>query len=132
MSPLLVYMSNQTTDVELCGQKIPKQSVILVNNYSVNHSDGVNDHEHFRPERFLNSSGDIKKGKHYFPFGAGKRTCVGEFIAKRIGFVFAARLLQRFTISPPGGFEQISEVPDKAFAWRPKPFHVKVERNSNQ
>ena len=130
LSPIMVYMSNSTKDVELGGYTIPKQTVVLINNHSVNHSASVQDHDQFKPERFLDRSNNITDGQRYFLFGAGKRTCVGEVLARRIVFVFAANIFQRFTVAVPDGIDRIDETPDEAIIWRPKSFYVKLTRNN--
>ena len=38
---------------------------------------------------------------HLMPFGTGKRTCVGEGIAKQVLFLVAANLLQTFRFARP-------------------------------
>jgi cytochrome P450 family 6 len=53
----------------------------------------------FRPERFLTSpTGNDAPGMTYFPFGEGRRNCIGIRLAKiqmKIGLVF---LLSKFTV----------------------------------
>ena len=129
LSPIMVYMTNSTKDLELGGYTVPKQTVILINNHSVNHSECVHDHDQFKPERFLDCNNKILDGQRYFPFGTGKRTCVGEALARRLAFVFAANIFQRFRVAVPDGIDRINETADEAIMWRPKPFHVEITRN---
>lgn len=66
-------------DTELFGYRIPKDTMILTSLYSI-HMDETywGDPSEFRPERFLDESGElIVNEKYYMPFGTGKSfSCV--------------------------------------------------------
>nr|XP_053646592.1 cytochrome P450 2L1-like [Cherax quadricarinatus] len=56
----------------------------------------------FNPSRFLDDSGKFVSQKEgFFPFGTGRRQCLGESLARMELFIFSAALLQNFTFSPP-------------------------------
>ncbi|KAJ8020808.1 Cytochrome P450 2U1 [Holothuria leucospilota] len=40
------------------------------------------DPEKFDPNRFLTEDGQVKKQESFMPFGAGRRVCMGESLAK--------------------------------------------------
>ncbi|KAI5703726.1 hypothetical protein M8J75_015306 [Diaphorina citri] len=61
------------------------------------------DPENFRPERFLDSNGQLKKKDRTLPFGFGKRLCPGETFARQNMFMYVAGLLHNFTFSLPEG-----------------------------
>lgn len=60
--------------------------------------------EEFRPERFLDEEGKfVAQREGFLPFGVGRRSCLGEALARMELFSFAAALLQSFTFAPPEG-----------------------------
>ncbi|KAK3918723.1 Methyl farnesoate epoxidase [Frankliniella fusca] len=81
---------------------VPKGTIVLANLMSVHMDrDHWGDPERFRPERFLDETGSLKPPTKYFlPFGVGRRSCLGERLARSSLFLFAASLLHHFTLSP--------------------------------
>ena len=58
--------------------------------------------EVFRPERFLTEDGKLHKPKHFMPFGAGQRMCLGDKIAEMELQLFFTSLMHVFDIENPG------------------------------
>ncbi len=94
------------TDVEISGILIPNDTLIFTNLWALHHNPDVwGDPERFRPERFLDDDGHLVPADHIYrknlmPFGAGTRVCVGESLALTRLFIWIARLIQRFDITP--------------------------------
>uniref|UniRef100_A0A7M5VDG6 Uncharacterized protein n=1 Tax=Clytia hemisphaerica TaxID=252671 RepID=A0A7M5VDG6_9CNID len=91
-----------TVDTSIGGHPISKGTKILLNLYSMHHDPAHWDEpEKFKPERWLNADGSLKKEKpsHYFPFGAGTRVCLGDRMAKIQIFLIVTRLLVNFEVS---------------------------------
>jgi len=82
---------------------IPKGATI-VPSFAVCHRDedyfGSNSTS-FVPERWLNLKRD--ENKAFFPFGYGKRICIGQQMALLEGAVVVALVCQRFHLSVPEG-----------------------------
>lgn len=57
----------------------------------------------FRPERFLDQDNKINVPLGYHPFGAGKRRCMGEMMARSSLFLYVATLFQNFNFLVPDG-----------------------------
>lgn len=59
--------------------------------------------EEFKPTRFLDSEGKVKKPEFFMPFGVGRRMCLGDVLAKMELFLFFSTLMHSFDISLPPG-----------------------------
>ena len=86
-------------DTTLCGYRIPKNAVVVPNLESV-HLDPncwANPID-FNPYRHIAKDGKLITNQGYlFPFGAGRRVCAGEALAKVELFLFLSWMLQTFT-----------------------------------
>ncbi|XP_068135144.1 cytochrome P450 2K6-like isoform X2 [Hyperolius riggenbachi] len=93
-----------TVDVTLKGFFLPKGTYILPLLHSV-----LRDKEYFEkpdefyPQHFLDSDGNFVKNEAFLPFSSGKRSCVGENLAKMKLFLLFTTLVQNFTFHPPPG-----------------------------
>ncbi|XP_072044784.1 cytochrome P450 2U1-like [Amphiura filiformis] len=98
-------------DTTLRGYFIPKGTMILSNLWAIHHDqDTWDEPEKFKPERFLDSKGDVCYRNEYVPFSTGRRACLGENLAKMELFVYFTHLLHQFSFkkpdaSPPITFE---------------------------
>ncbi|CAB3408038.1 unnamed protein product [Caenorhabditis bovis] len=54
----------------------------------------------FRPERFLNENGDYVRDDRVNPFSLGKRSCLGENLARMEVFLYFCTLVQHFEWKP--------------------------------
>lgn len=115
------------TDTELCGYTIKKNTPVLVNIWSVLHDrEHWTDPENFRPERFLDADGKFVKDEWLIPFGAGRRVCLGEILARNMLFLIFSSLMQEFTFRTPE--EDTCPTTDAlpGFTAAPAPFRVQV------
>ncbi|XP_068248867.1 cytochrome P450 2L1-like isoform X1 [Palaemon carinicauda] len=98
LTPLSVPHSTNKA-IEVDGFIIPKNSVLMPHMVSC-HTDPQywENPEEFNPDRFLDSEGRlIPKKEGFFPFGVGRRYCIGESLARMELFLFLSALLQNFT-----------------------------------
>ena len=96
-----------TKDIVFEGYDIKKDSTVFANLWYIHHDEKVwGDPWSFRPERFLNSSGELLSADHdlrkaWVPFSIGRRACPGETLAMSRTFLYLASILQKFELKPP-------------------------------
>ncbi|CAL8110287.1 unnamed protein product [Orchesella dallaii] len=128
VAPISVPHMN-TEDAKLMGYNIPKETILMVNYPSINLDKKYwEDPQVFRPERFLDESGNFIKAKldHVHGFGAGKRQCLGEPLARISNFLLVTAVLQRFKFEIAPGQSKPSSDPVDGFTVAPQPFSAKV------
>ena len=94
-------------DTTLCGYRIPKGTFVFPNTESV-HLDPKcwEDPTVFNPYRHIGTDGELMANpSNLFPFGAGRRVCAGESLAKVELFLFVSWLLQKFTFVAEEGYQ---------------------------
>ena len=114
-------------DAECNGQKIPAGTQVSYNIWSLHFNEKEWKEPYcFRPERFLDDDGKLMRttDQSFLPFGAGRRVCIGEALARMELFVFLSNVLWKYDIVPDG------ELPDLngefGISLKPKPFKVKL------
>lgn len=117
-----------TVDTTLMGYHIRKNTVVFINQWSVNH-DPVKwtTPEDFDPTRFLDENGSLNKDltSSVMIFSMGKRRCIGEELSKVQLFLFISILVHQchFTANP----QEDSPVDfTYGLTIKPKPFTVNV------
>ncbi|XP_029376885.1 cytochrome P450 1B1 isoform X2 [Echeneis naucrates] len=91
-----------TADTSIMGYTVPKDTVIFINQWSINHDPALWSHpETFDPERFLDQDGVLNKDltSSVLIFSLGKRRCVGEELSKLQLFLFVAVLAHQCHIT---------------------------------
>lgn len=113
---------------ELNGYTIPKNTTVLIGLRSVHMDEEFwKDPEVFRPERFLDESANLKNPERLLPFGAGRRKCLGDQLAKACIFTFYVGILQSFKLK---AFENEPPSLDllPGITLSPKPYKVIFEK----
>ena len=92
-------------DTTLCGYRVPKDTLVFANIESV-HLDPKCWEEPavFNPYRHIGTDGKLVTNQgNFYPFGAGRRVCAGEALAKVELFLLVSWLLHVFTFVPEEG-----------------------------
>ncbi|XP_064159539.1 cytochrome P450 2M1-like isoform X1 [Anguilla rostrata] len=101
------------SDTEFKGYCIPQGTMVLPLLSSVLSDPKLwKNPDVFDPENFLNENGSFKKNDGFLAFGLGKRSCVGEGLAKVVLFLYFSTLLQRFTFTATQPPEELDINPD--------------------
>lgn len=88
-----------TNDVTLNDYFIPKHTPVFVNLYSLTQDEQYWEQpEVFNPHRFLTENHQIRQEllDKYYPFGLGKRRCLGEHFSRFELFLFLSNLMHKF------------------------------------
>nr|XP_033794813.1 cytochrome P450 1B1-like [Geotrypetes seraphini]XP_033794814.1 cytochrome P450 1B1-like [Geotrypetes seraphini]XP_033794815.1 cytochrome P450 1B1-like [Geotrypetes seraphini] len=122
-----------TTETSLLGYHIPKDTVVFVNQWSVNHDPvkWLNPND-FNPSRFLNESGSLDRDlvSRVMIFSIGKRRCIGEELSKMQLFLFASILAHQCNFNANPG-ENPSLEAEYSLSIKPKPFTVSMTLRDN-
>ncbi|KAA0713546.1 Cytochrome P450 2G1 [Triplophysa tibetana] len=115
-----------THDISFRGYAIPKDTVIIPLLHSVLRDEGHWESPWtFNPDHFLDANGNFKKSPAFMPFSAGKRSCVGESLARMELFLFIVSLLQKFSFTCPQGPDGLDLSPEHSgFANMPRYYQL--------
>jgi cytochrome P450 len=95
-----------TNDVTLNDYSIPKDTPVFVNLYSLTRDERYWEQpEVFNPHHFLTENHQIRQDllDKYYPFGLGKRRCIGEHLSRLELFLFLANLMHKFQFEKAPG-----------------------------
>ncbi|XP_070455748.1 cytochrome P450 2D14-like [Equus przewalskii] len=122
----LTHMTSR--DVEVQGFLIPKGTTLITNLSSVLKDETVwKKPFRFHPEHFLDAQGRFVKQEAFMPFSAGRRSCLGEPLARMELFLFFTCLLQRFSFSVPAGQPRPSDHGVFGVLVTPSPYQLCAE-----
>lgn len=98
-SPIIPHVCTNDTTVQ--GFHVSRGTVVMFNTNDINYSSDLWQKPwNFNPERFLNEDGSsVLKPGYFFPFGTGKRSCMGDGLVRATLVLGMATLLTRFELS---------------------------------
>ncbi|KAK3085472.1 hypothetical protein FSP39_003930 [Pinctada imbricata] len=122
-------------DVHIQDYFIPENTTVYINIWAAHHDPEVwPDPYSFKPERFLEEDGSLVHPQHHnrkrlLVFGAGRRVCLGEVLAKNRLFLFVTSLFKNFTFQPED-HSQLPEVDPRKYelglVLHPQKFQIKA------
>ncbi|XP_022087533.1 cytochrome P450 2U1-like [Acanthaster planci] len=115
-----------TEEFQLNGYTIPKGIGVIINLWAMMNDPKVWDRpDEFNPGRFLSKNGKTMiQHETFIPFSTGRRSCLGEGLAKMELFLFATNLFQLFTFKLPPGAPTPPLKGISRFTFIPEPFRV--------
>ncbi|XP_054477198.1 cytochrome P450 2F3-like [Anoplopoma fimbria] len=113
-------------DISFRGYTIPKDTFIMPLLHSVLKEEKQwATPKSFNPQHFLDQNFNFKKNPAFLPFAAGKRSCVGEALARMELFIFLVSLMQNFTFSCTEGPDSINLTAEySSFANLPRVYQI--------
>ena len=138
MYPLLPFgvPHAASQDVKLGGYDIEKDKGVLFHIWSIHHDPKLwREPERFFPERYLVPENGELGGKLIFKhpdqvvvFSVGRRSCIGEQLARKESFLLFANLMRAFNIEPAEG-AKLPELKEKpGIIMYPPEYEAKLTR----
>lgn len=87
-------------DTTMCGYRVPKDTIVFADTESVHLNPQCwKNPTMFNPYRHIDDNGKLITNQgNFYPFGAGRRVCAGEPLAKIELFLFLSWMFQKFSI----------------------------------
>ncbi len=97
--PVWIFVRDAIGADEIGGYPIPPRSMIVLSPFLTQRNPALWEHpEQFEPERFAPERAAARPHYAYFPFGGGKRTCLGDKFAMLEAQLVLATVAQRYRL----------------------------------
>ncbi|MFM1920780.1 MAG: hypothetical protein RLZZ303_2414 [Candidatus Hydrogenedentota bacterium] len=108
--PVWAFAREAVTDTTLGGYPVPAGSQVIISSHVVHHhARHYPDPERFDPERFTEANSAGRHKFAYFPFGGGRRLCIGEGFAWMEGVLVLATIGQQWKFRLPADFHLVRD-----------------------
>uniref|UniRef100_A0AC34RAI7 Cytochrome P450 n=1 Tax=Panagrolaimus sp. JU765 TaxID=591449 RepID=A0AC34RAI7_9BILA len=127
--PLNLYHTN-LKDVEIAGYKIKAGTRIVPQISNILYDSKVFPNPQvFKPERFIDNNGNLKKIEEFVPFSVGKRQCLGESLAKMELHIILTNFFNNYKITAIEN-ELPSMEKIHGVTVQPKPFKCLIQKRN--
>ncbi|XP_033126620.1 cytochrome P450 2U1-like [Anneissia japonica] len=110
---------------------IPKSTTVIPNIWAVMHDKMTwPKPEEFRPERFIDGNGKLIKYEELIPFSVGRRSCIGEQLARMELYLFFTHLLHHFQFTLPTDKSKPSTYPHVGATLTPSPYDLIITKRT--
>ncbi|XP_071944064.1 cytochrome P450 2U1-like [Antedon mediterranea] len=107
------------------GHFIPKGTPVIPNFWAVMHDQTTwHEPEKFKPERFIDENCDVIKIEELIPFSVGRRSCLGEQLARKELYLFFTHLVHQFKFELPPEKPKPTTEPHVGATLSPKPYQL--------
>ncbi|XP_077985282.1 cytochrome P450 2U1-like [Glandiceps talaboti] len=115
-------------DATIQNCTIPKGTIVLNNLWSVHHDPVAwPEPDKFDPYRFYDDENNsVKKHESFLPFGAGRRMCMGEKLAKQELFLYFTSMIHQFKFALPTGVKRPDTEGTLGLTLVPKPYDLVI------
>ncbi len=102
--PVWQFPRDSIEDEVVAGRDIPGGSTILLSTYGTHRSARLwTDPEAYEPARFRDGPAQTRHRYAFFPFGGGRRQCIGKNLAMATLITAVAMISQRYRLTLAGG-----------------------------
>lgn len=113
---------------ELAGYQIPRNTTVLIGLQSVHMDEEYwKNPGDFCPERFLDAASNCVNSERILSFGAGRRKCLGDQLAKSCIFSIFVNILKHFELEPDPQFPASPEL-QPGITLSPKKYKIKFKK----
>ncbi|XP_055336541.1 cytochrome P450 2C15-like [Paramacrobiotus metropolitanus] len=112
-------------DTVIDGYTVPKGTLLAPNLYSIHHDPRYwKNPDKFDPTHFLDASGKVTHPTGFAPFQVGKRSCLGEALAKMELYLFISNIVKNFNLENAPGKKVSHEDYVASIVLAPAPYKI--------
>ncbi|CAG0902933.1 unnamed protein product [Darwinula stevensoni] len=125
--PVLMHGTPEATTLK--GYRIPKETMVVGNIWAIHRDEAVfAEPDRFDPSRFLDPQRKLVNTDKVIGFGVGRRSCLGEGLARMELFLFITNIVKHFRIEYPAGRPSPNLIGKHALTYLPQEYEIMPAR----